>query len=148
FSASYALSGYTNVGSFSLSNPSGVDYSGASSHLSSGWMFSSENNRYVVVADQSTSPSSIYVYDVITGITNDIYLSGYSSTASISEVDGLIAYDDRNLKVIDLTGHQVQVLSDYYKGGYTASATAFLPGGHQLLAWDTTNNLMRAYDTQ
>ena len=152
YNADYALSGFTDVGVFSLSNPAGVNYSGGSFYLSAGRMFSSENDRYVVVADQYFSPSAIYVYDSLTGITSETpfnYLSGavYGSV-SISEAAGLIAYDDSALRVLDFTGYLVREITDYYKGGYIAAATAFLPGAHQLLAWDITNNLLRAYDVQ
>jgi Ca2+-binding RTX toxin-like protein len=149
YNSSYGFSGYSPVGVFSPSNPAGVDYSGVSDYLSSGRMFSSENDRYVVVADQYYSPSDITIYDTATGITKQVYVGGavYGS-ASISEATGLIAYFDGAVRVADLTGHQVQEITDFHNGGYVGATTAFLPGGHQLLVWDTTNGLLRAYDTQ
>ena len=152
YNASYALSGDTPVGIFSLSDPTAVNYSGISNDLSSGWMFSSQNDRYVVVADQYYSPSDITIYDTATGITTQTpfdYLSGSAyGTVSISETDGLFAYDDGALRVLDLTDKLVHQITDFSSGGYIASATAFTPDGRYLLAWDTTNNLLRAYDTQ
>lgn len=152
YNASYALSGYTPVGVFSLSDPAAVNYSGASDYLSSGRMFSSGNDRYDVVANQYYSPFDITIYDSVTGETTQTpfdYLRGaVYGTVSISEADKLIAYDDTSLRVIDLTGHLVHQITDFYNGGYIAQATAFVPSGRFLLVWDTTNSLLRAYDTQ
>jgi Ca2+-binding RTX toxin-like protein len=152
YNASYALSGATPVGEFSVSDPENVNYTAVSEELSSGTLITSENGRYDIVADQYASPSDITIYDTQTGITTQTpfdYLRGaVYGTASISGVDGLIAYDDTSLRVLDLTGHLVQQITDYRAGGYLAQATAFVPSGRYLLVWDTTNNLLRAYDTQ
>jgi hypothetical protein len=59
------------------------------------------------------------------------YLRGSAyGTVSISETDGLFAYDDGALRVLDLTDKLVHQITEYgASGGYIASATAFTPDG-------------------